>query len=211
MFPLNVVLLPEEPLPLHIFEDRYRLMIGECLEAKANQHPGQEFGVVLAGEDGMEAVGCSARIVNVTRTYPDGRMDLLTVGRRRFEILYNDEEKSYLRCGVTFFDDEDGEEIPKDEDAGEAIELFRQALQRLRKATDIPVHFPRPYRYLSYRIAAGLPLDAEFKQGLLPLRNEAERLGEVVRLMKFLLTRLVEAEVAKKKAGGNGDIFHKLS
>lgn len=211
MFPLNVVLLPEEPLPLHIFEDRYKLMIGECLEAKANQRPGQDFGIVFAKEDRMETVGCSARIVNVTRTYPDGRMDLLTVGKRRFEILYNDEEKPYLRCAVNFFDDDDSADVAEDVEAGEAIELFRQALQRLRKATDIPVHFPRPYRYLSYRIAAGLPLDPEFKQELLPLRNEAERLDEVVRLMKFLLTRLVEVEVAQKKVGGNGDMYHKLS
>jgi ATP-dependent Lon protease len=211
VFPLDLVLLPEEPLPLHIFEERYKLMIGECLEAKASQRPGEEFGIVLAKQSGLESVGCSARIVNVTRTYEDGRMDILTVGKRRFEILSSDEEKVYLRCDVNFFEDEHGSELPNEDEAGEAIELFRQALQRLRKATDIPVHFPRPYRNLSFRIAAGLPLEAEFKQELLPVRNEGERIGEVIRLMKFLLTRLEELEISQKKAGGNGDMFRKLS
>jgi Lon protease-like protein len=210
MFPLNAVLLPEEPMPLHIFEERYKLMIGECLEAKASQLPGQEFGIVLAQEASMEPVGCSARIVNVTRTYSDGRMDILTVGKKRFEILYNDEQKPYLRCAVSFFDDDAGADVAGETEAAEAIELFRQSLKRLRKAGDIPVHFPRPYRYLSYRIAAALPLEAEFKQELLPIRIESERLEEVVRLMKFLLARLQEMEISQKKAGGNGDNFRKL-
>lgn len=211
MFPLNVVLLPEELLPLHIFEDRYKLMIGACLGAKARQKPGQEFGVVLARETGIETVGCSASIVNVTRTYPDGRMDILAVGKRRFEILSQDEEKPFLRCGVSFFDDEEDSDMPGESEAAEAIEMFRQASQRLKKSSNIPVHFPRPYRYLSFRIAAALPLELEFKQDLLPMRNEPHRLSAVVRLIKYLLTRLEQLEVSQKKAGGNGDMFHKLS
>src|SRR5258707_1321144 len=103
LFPLNVVLFPRTPLPLHIFEDRYKQMIADVLEDKS------EFGVVLAGEKGICNTGCTAAVEKVLERYPDGRMDLLTVGRRRFEIIGLDDDKPYLRAEVTFFDDEEFE------------------------------------------------------------------------------------------------------
>ena len=211
MFPLDLVLLPEELLPLHIFEERYKLMIGECLEAKATQQPGQEFGLIRARDDGMHPVGCTARIVNVTRRYPDGRMDILSIGTRRFEVLQTDEEKPYLRCSVFFFDDDPGADIAADHDAARAIDLFRPLLQRLHSSADMPVHLPRPYRYLSFRMAASLPLDLDFKQQLLATRNESERLGQMIHLMEFMLKKVITAERAQKKAGGNGNVSNKLS
>src|SRR5947209_11358064 len=105
LFPLNVVLFPRTPLPLHIFEDRYKQMIADVLEDKS------EFGVVLAGEKGICNSGCTAVVDKVLERYPDGRMDLLTIGRRRFEILTLDDDKPYLRGEVSFFDDEEFEEI----------------------------------------------------------------------------------------------------
>lgn len=209
IFPLEAVLLPEEPLPLHIFEERYKQMIGECLEAKAANSGPQEFGVVLAKEQEMRTVGCSARVVNLTRKYADGRMDILTVGKRRFEILYTNQEKPYLRGGVEFFEDDAGPDTPTDEDAGRAIELFRTAMQRLRASKDMPIHLPRPYRYLSFRIAAPLPLDLDFKQRLLSVRNEPERLGQVLHVMELLIKQFDLVQKAQAKAGGNGDIQHK--
>jgi Lon protease-like protein len=205
LFPLEVVLLPEEPLPLHIFEDRYKEMVGACLEAKAAGSGQQEFGVVMAKEREMHTVGCSARIVNLTRKYEDGRMDILTVGRRRFEILLTNEEKSYLRGAVQFFDDE-GADTPADSEAEQAIELFRRIIRRLRRASEMPIHLTRPYRYLSFRLAGALPFDLEFKQQLLTVRNEPERLHLVVRAIDLLLTRISALEKAQGKAGGNGDI-----
>ena len=106
LFPLEVVLLPEELLPLHIFEERYREMIGECLQAKASGLGRQDFGVVSVNGEEISSVGCTAHIVNVTKKYDDGRIDILTVGKRRFEILLTNEEKSYLRASVELFDDE---------------------------------------------------------------------------------------------------------
>jgi len=205
LFPLEVVLLPEEPLPLHIFEDRYKEMIGTCLHAKASGSGLQEFGVVLAKEREMHTVGCSARIVNLTRQYEDGRMDILTVGKRRFEILLTNEEKSYLRAAVEFFDDE-GTDTPADTEAEAAINLFRDIIRRLRRASEMPVHITRPYRYLSFRLAASLPLDLEFKQQLLAVRNEPERLRHVVRAVELLLAQINRVEKAQSKAGGNGNI-----
>src|ERR1700686_4541862 len=106
LFPLQVVLFPRTPLPLHIFEERYKQMIGEVIRGKA------EFGVVLAGEKGIVNTGCTASIEKVLKQYPDGRMDLITVGRRRFEIILLNDEKPYLRGAVEFFDDEGAEPIP---------------------------------------------------------------------------------------------------
>ena len=139
LFPLEVVLLPEELLPLHIFEDRYKEMIGECLAAKSLGSPGQEFGVVLAKKGEMEAVGCCARIVNLTRKYRDGRMDILTVGTRRFEVVLTNDEKPYLRGEVEFFEDETGAAVAEEADAQRAIDLFRSAMQKFHRAADMPI------------------------------------------------------------------------
>jgi Lon protease-like protein len=205
LFPLEVVLLPEEPLPLHIFEDRYKEMVGACLKAQAAGSGQQEFGVVLTKEQEMHTVGCSARIVNLTRKYEDGRMDILTVGKRRFEILLTNEEKSYLRAAVEFFDDE-GADTPGETEAEQAIDLFRKIIRRLRRASEMPVHLTRPYRYLSFRLAASLPLALEFKQQLLTVRDEPKRLRKVVRALELLLTQIGTLEKAQGKAGGNGDL-----
>ena len=205
LFPLEVVLLPEEPLPLHIFEERYKEMIGECLEAKTLGTGQEEFGVVLAQGQEMHTVGCTARIVNLTRKYEDGQMDILTVGKRRFEILLTNQEKDYLRGSVEFFDDEEAD-TPSDSAADHAIGLFREIMRKLRQSAEMPIHLPRPYRYLSFRLAAPLPLELDFKQRLLSMRDEPQRLQVVVRTMELLGTRLGTMEKARSKAGGNGNI-----
>ena len=207
LFPLEAVLLPEEPLPLHIFEDRYKAMIGDCLEAKAEGSGQQEFGVVLIKNQEMQSVGCSARIINLTRKYPDGRMDIFTVGARRFEILMthqDDASTPYLRAGVEHFDDEPGSDTPPDPDAEHAIELFRKVMQKLHQAPNMPIHLPRPYRYLSFRIAAALPLDLNFKQEQLTVRNEPERLQQVSDAIEVLIPQIETAQKTRSKAGGNG-------
>ena len=207
LFPLEVVLLPEEPLPLHIFEGRYKTMIGKCLEAQATGEGQEEFGVLLARDQKMSTIGCSARIVNVTRKYEDGRLDILAVGKRRFELLHTRDAKSYLEGSIEFFDDE-GPDAPDDESAELAIDHFRDLIRKLRHASEMPVHFPRPYRYLSFRIAAALPLDLEFKQQLLCLRNEQERTDLVLRAIDGLADHLERVEKSGAKAGGNGNLHH---
>ena len=208
LFPLEVVLLPEEPLPLHIFEDRYKTMIGDCLKAKAGNSGQQDFGVVLAKDKEIQTVGCSARIINLTRKYPDGRMDIFTVGGRRFEVLVtnpDDDATPYIRAGVEYFDDEAGADTPTDPDAEHAIELFRKVMQKLHKASEMPIHLPKPYRYLSFRIAASLPLDLDFKQELLGVRNEPERLQQVCDAIEVLIPQIEMVQKTRNKAGGNGN------
>src|ERR1035441_1824149 len=104
LFPLHVVVFPRTRLPLHIFEDRYKEMVGDALRENS------EFGIVLAKDDGIVNAGCTVVVEKVLKNYPDGKMDILTCGRRRFELVMLDEEKEYLRGEVQFFDDEDAEE-----------------------------------------------------------------------------------------------------
>jgi Lon protease-like protein len=204
LFPLNIVLLPQELLPLHIFEERYKEMVGECLAAKQSGSGNQEFGILQVQGENIHMIGCTARIVNVIRRYDDGRMDILIIGSRRFEVLLTNEEKPYLRGGVVFFDDDPANDTPGDLESDRAIRLFREILQRLRHAKEIPVHFSPPYRHLSFRIAGSLQLEHDFKQQLLSSRNERERLARLSETMETLLAHAARVEQVQRRAGGNG-------
>ncbi|HET8667990.1 MAG TPA: LON peptidase substrate-binding domain-containing protein, partial [Terriglobales bacterium] len=100
IFPLDLVLFPGQPLPLHIFEPRYKEMIVQCLAQKA------PFGIVRAKDDAIAEVGCTAEIIALTKRYDDGRMDIETAGRRRFEVLQINEEQEFLRAEIAYQDDE---------------------------------------------------------------------------------------------------------
>ncbi len=123
LFPLSVVLLPSTPLPLHIFEERYKEMMGEIIPVRG------EFGVVLAKDDGIVNVGCTATVDRVLQRYPDGRLDLVAIGRRRFQLMSLDEEKSYLRAAVEFFNDEEAGEVP--------LDLRRKAIAGYQRLRDV--------------------------------------------------------------------------
>jgi len=204
LFPLGTVLVPQELLPLHIFEERYKEMIGLCLEAKRAGTGNSEFGVVQVEDKTIAMLGCTARIINVTRRYPDGRMDILTEGARRFEILLTNEEKTYLQGAVEYFDDDPGNDSPGDDDVVRATELFRATIRLLRKSQEIPVHLLPPYRHLSFRIAGSLPVELALKQELLSIRNEFERIQRVMEAMIEIIEKLGRVEKAQRKAGGNG-------
>ena len=198
------MLLPEQLLPLHIFEERYKQMIGDCLEAQEQASGQQQFGIVLVKDGEISMVGCSARIVKVIKKYEDGRMDILARGRRRFEVFLSNEEKPYLRGGVEFFDDDEGADLPSETDAAHALELFAQIRDLLGNPAEAPADLPPPHRHLSFRIAAPLPLDLDFKQQLLSIRNETERLRHVARALQQLIPHLAALRRARRKAGGNG-------
>ena len=100
LFPLDLVLFPGTSLPLHIFEPRYKEMISECLDRK------KSFGIVRAKEEGVAEIGCTAEIITVAKKYPDGRMDILTQGRERFEVMQVNQERSFLQAEVLYLQDE---------------------------------------------------------------------------------------------------------
>ncbi|MGD8720386.1 MAG: LON peptidase substrate-binding domain-containing protein, partial [Desulfobacterales bacterium] len=100
IFPLGIVMLPEQLIPLHIFEERYKLMIGECLADD------KVFGIVYFDGQKMSNAGCSARVQEILKKYPNGRLDIVTRGERRFIVDRLDESKSYLQATVDYFDDD---------------------------------------------------------------------------------------------------------
>ncbi len=136
LFPLSLVLFPRTNLLLHIFEERYKEMIQDCLR---NQW---EFGVLLVQNRSFEKIGCTASISEVINKYPDGRMDILVRGQRRFEILMLDQEKSYLRGKPQFFEDEESEP-PGEESRQQAIQLYGR-LRELLKSEDRSRKEPPP-------------------------------------------------------------------
>jgi Lon protease-like protein len=191
LFPLQVVLFPGTALPLHIFEPRYKEMIGECLERK------QPFGVVLAQENSL--VGCTAEIIKVVQRYDDGRLDIFTEGRQRFEILNLDRERPFLRGEVLPFDDE-GEAVSREE-ASRAVELQQQLLALAGEHGGLP---EADHPQLSFQLAAGVPLELDFKQNLLGMRSEKERMAILIRYYQELIPKLQRALKARNRAGGNG-------
>ena len=193
LFPLDVVLFPGTPLPLHIFEPRYKEMIGECIEQK------KLFGVIRVRENNLADVGCTAEIVAVTKRYDDGRMDIVTQGRERFELLEVNQERAFLRGEVLYVSDEP--EQPTAQERERAIELHRDILalasaqQHLTDGNEPP---------LSYQLAGSLPLDLDFKQQLLGLRSEGERIRAVIQYFGNILPNLRRTVTIRQKAGGNG-------
>jgi len=193
LFPLDLVLLPGTPLPLHIFEARYKEMIGECLEQK------KRFGVLRAQEKDLADIGCTAEILAVTKTYEDGRMDIVTQGRERFEVLELTEARPFLQGEVVYLADEPDKAPPQA--VGRAVELHKQILalanaeQHLPDTDDIP---------LSYHLAGSLPLDLDFKQKMLGIRSEAQRIQAMIGYFESLLPSLRRSVLIRRKAGGNG-------
>lgn len=193
LFPLEVVLLPGTPLPLHIFEPRYKEMIRECI---GNEAP---FGVVRAMEEGIADIGCTAEIVSVTKEYEDGRMDLVAEGRKRFEVLELNDERSYLRAEILLVPDEAAD--VKEQERGQAVQLHREILSLAGAVQDLS---SADQAQLSFHLAASLPLDLDFKQKLLTLRSEGERLQTLITYLEAILPKLRRVVQTRQKAGGNG-------
>jgi Lon protease-like protein len=195
LFPLDVVLLPGTPLPLHIFEPRYKEMIRECIDHNT------PFGVVRALERGIAEIGCTAEIVAITKQYPDGRLDVVSEGRKRFEVLQLNQERSFLRADVLMLEEEPS--VTPKEDADRAVQLHAQILNLAGAVQDLSA---ANLAMLSFHLAGSLPLDLDFKQKLLALRSESERVSVLAEYLETLLPSLHRATQAREKAGGNGHV-----
>lgn len=171
LFPLGAVLLPGARLPLHVFEERYKAMIGAAIDGES------EFGIVLAKDEGIARVGCAAVVEEVVRRYPDGRMDIIALGHSRFEIESLNQDMEYLRAEVRYFEDEPiAGEPPR-----RLLRQARRIFERLRRAqpdreiTEPDEGSPTP----SFQFAQAID-DADFRQQLLVLRSESDRLQHIV-------------------------------
>jgi len=194
LFPLPVVLFPRTPLPLHIFEERYKEMMRDVLDSKA------EFGVVLAGEKGIVNTGCTATIDKVIKRYDDGRLDVLAVGRRRFEIILLNDEKAYLRGAVEFFDDEQFEPIAPEtqQRALEGYNDMRQ-LEKTEPAENPEMSDPQ----LSFQLAQAVA-DLDFRQVLLATRSEADRIKRLAEFFPAYTSRQRQTLHMRELAPRNG-------
>jgi Lon protease-like protein len=199
LFPLRMVLLPGEIVPLHIFEERYKRLIGECRD-------GGVFGIVLAGDEGAADFGCTAVVHEVLEEFDDGRLNILVEGRDPVRIVVveqpDDTENGYLRGEVTVLVDDD----PADDGSVEGLAETAAVLFR-RMAALMGVDEPRVpsgTAPLSFRLAAAVDFGVPLKQRLLESRSEPERLEVLVAVMNTLIPGLELRKQREDAIRGNG-------
>ena len=194
LFPLGLVLLPRELVPLHIFEERYKLMIGECLDEE------REFGIVWLADDGLRDIGCAARIVRVLERFEDGRMNIVVEGTTPFRLDRRIEELPYPAGDVTLLEDED------DADPA-ALERTRAGYADLvERVTDDRPDAEALASLDAYGMAATLEIAPAAKQSLLELRSEPRRLEQLAGLFAETLRRIETAARVAEQASGNGHV-----
>jgi len=195
LFPLGVVLFPGTHLPLHIFEERYKTMMNECLEEE------KEFGIVWLSDDGLRENGCACTIDRVLERTEDGRMDLLTRGTRPFRVLQRQGHLAYPAGVIEFLEDR---QEPVDPDLlAKAHDAYSELV---RRATDADPDALELAELGAYGMAATVDFGPDAKQGLLDLRSENARLRLVTRLFHAAVERLDLIDRAEERARSNGKI-----
>jgi Lon protease-like protein len=202
LFPLGIVALPHESVPLHIFEDRYRRMIERCLAAEdgALEH---EFGIVWLSEEELKPIGCACEIDQVLERMDDGRLNILVRGTRPFRLLERQDDLPFPAGVVEFLHDEQPEQRDDEAAAAAAHELYRVVV---REATDRELEDAELARLDAYSMAATVEFAAESKQELLELRSENARLQLLALLLQSALERLDLVERAQARALSNGKV-----
>ncbi|HEX3689102.1 MAG TPA: LON peptidase substrate-binding domain-containing protein [Solirubrobacteraceae bacterium] len=195
LFPLELVALPGELVPLHIFEERYKTMMDECLES------GTEFGIVWMADDGLKEIGCACTIERVLERMDDGRMNLLARGTRPFRVLERQAHLPYPAGLVEFV--EDGVHEPDAKLAGDARAAYGDLVKR---ATDREPEDAELEEMGAYDMAATVDFGLDAKQGLLDLRSENARLKLVTRLFRAATKRLDFVDRAQARARSNGKV-----
>lgn len=201
LFPLPLVLLPFMPLPLHIFEDRYRKMVAHCMDHD------EPFGVVYAGSKQTRAVGCSARIDRVVRRYDDGRLDILCVGERRFRTESSHRLEPWLVSNVIYFEDHDTDRI------AELAPVAREVIKKLELyAAVVGGHVDREAllalepQQLSFVTSASGMFSLEQRQGLLEITSALQRLQAVHETLTHAVARRRMTRAAQRVVGADADI-----
>lgn len=195
LFPLQLVLLPTERVPLHIFEDRYKELIGECLEGE------EEFGLVYADDSGIREIGTRAGIIEVLAEFEDGRMNIVVEGRDRFRLLELTSGRSFNTGAVSPV--VDGDDPAEPDSVERALGLF----DRLRELTGSDVEMPEANTaQLSYVLASRVELAAEFKLELLEEISERVRLERVCELLEGAAVTFERQRRAAERAATNGRV-----
>ncbi len=198
LFPLGLVLLPGEHLPLHIFEPRYRELVADCV---LEDRP---FVLALATDDGVARIGCTARFAELTRRFADGRLNITVDGIDRVEIVAQTQGHGYLSAEVQALPDEPDTPDPT------LTDTVRQRFARLTAqvtGSELPID-SLPDVPLSYQVAGAIDVDAVIKQNLLETRLESVRLALVNDVLEAALTGLNRQEIAAERAPTNGKVQH---
>jgi Lon protease-like protein len=193
LFPLGIVLLPTERVPLHIFEPRYRELIGECLELDG------DFGLLYADEEGVREVGTRARVAQVLQEFEDGRLNIVVEGGERFRVQELTRGRSFMTAEVEPVDDED--DAAERETASRAAGAFRALAALAGAETEDP---DEGSTQLSFELAAQVELAPEAKQRLLESRSEQERLELVAELLDEARQTLIATRELGERAKRNG-------
>jgi Lon protease-like protein len=194
LFPLGLVLLPGELVPLHIFEERYKQMIGECLDEE------REFGILWLAEDELKEVGCAARVTRVLERFEDGRLNILAEGTTPFRMERRIGDMAYPAGDVVLLDDE-----PDVDDA--ALERARTTYADLvEEVTDARPEAETLAGLDAYGMAATVDINPAAKQALLELRSEPARLEQLDGLFAEALHRIRTAARVAEQASGNGHL-----
>jgi Lon protease-like protein len=195
LFPLDLVLLPGEQAPLHVFEERYRELIGECLDE------GLEFGLVLEDDAGLRDVGTRCGVIEVLDHFPDGRLNIVVEARERIQLVELTEGRSFATAEVEALPDEG--DRPTEDEVEECLAAYARVVDAAEaELEDLDLDADS----IAFQIAARIDFGSEIKQGLLELRSERER---VVRLAP-MLTRAADAvereREIRNRASGNGRV-----
>jgi Lon protease-like protein len=192
LFPLKVVLLPTEQIPLHVFEPRYKELIGECIDTDG------EFGLVLSDDEGLRAVGTKARVTDVIERFDDGRLNVVVEGGERFRLVELTSGRAFHTGEIESIEDEDVDAEPAD--AERALGLFR----RVAELAEAETTEPEPSRVLSYEIAARIELPIGLKQELLESRSEPQRLKPLSQALDGIAELLQRQRELRDLSSRNG-------
>ena len=195
LFPLQLVLLPSERVPLHIFEERYKELIGEVVASHG------EFGLVYADDDGVRDVGTRARVAQVITRFPDGRMNVLVEGIERFRLDEVTSGRSFHTALVSALEDDDDPAEPA------VIEQALRLFDRLREVTGSEVDAPdADVAQLSFALAGRVELPPEDKLELLGEVSERRRLARVAELFTAAVAAAEHIRRAAERAASNGRV-----
>jgi Lon protease-like protein len=196
LFPLPIVLVPTERIPLHVFEPRYRELISECLEAS------EEFGLVLATGDGaVHEVGTRAQITDVIEVLDDGRMNIVVEGRERFRLLELTSGRSFTTAVVEPVTDDPEERL--EDDVTRALALFRELADVAGSDVDVP---DAESALVDFELAARVDFGVGPKQELLASTSPRSRMSRLVELLQLSLEALRRQQALHELASKNGKV-----
>ena len=195
LFPLNLVLVPGEQAPLHIFEPRYRELIGECLDF------GNDFGLLLEDDEGMREVGTRCKVVEVIDRFPDGRLNVVVEATERFQLLEVTDGRAFRTAEIETLPDES--DTPMEDEVEEVLAAYARVVAAAEAELD---DLDLDADSVAYQIAARIDFGTEVKQGLLELRSERERVIKLAPMLNQAAEAVEREREIRTRAAGNGRV-----